>query len=69
MHAGLYEDLVTLALQRDLDKLSDPRLYSLAPIDPEEAHSALAQFLEHVLAGCLSSFRGGEAAERGQSLA
>jgi superfamily II DNA or RNA helicase/HKD family nuclease len=68
VYPGLYEHLVTLAIQQDLDKLADPRLYSLGPIDPEEAHSALAQFLEHILAGCLASFRGGEASDRQKRL-
>src|SRR5438552_1830645 len=68
MHAGLYEALLTLTVQRDLDQLSDPRLYSLAPIDREEAHSALAQFLEHALTSCLASFRGAETAERQKRL-
>ncbi len=68
VHTGLYDALLTLAVQRDLDQLSDPRLYALAPIDPEEAHSALAQFLEHALAGCLVSFRGRETTERQRRL-
>jgi superfamily II DNA or RNA helicase len=68
VHAGLYEALLTLALQDNLDELSDPRLYSLAPIDREEAHSALAQFLEHALASSLASFRGAETAERQKRL-
>jgi superfamily II DNA or RNA helicase/HKD family nuclease len=65
---GLYEALLTLAIQQDLDQLSDPRLYSLAPIDREEAHSALAQFLEHAVASSLASFRGAETAERQKRL-
>ena len=68
MHPGLYEALLTLALQHDLDQLSDPRLYSLAPIDHEDAHSALAQFLEHALASSIASFRGTETAERQKRL-
>ena len=68
MHAGLYEALLTLATQQDLDQLSDPRLYSLAPVDFEDAHSALAQFLEHALARSLASFRGAETAERQKRL-
>jgi hypothetical protein len=35
VNPGLYEHLLTLAIQRDLNKLADPRLYSLAPIDSE----------------------------------
>jgi superfamily II DNA or RNA helicase/HKD family nuclease len=68
VRAGLYEALLTLAIQQDLDQLGDPRLYSLAPIDREEAHSALAQFLEHAVASSLASFRGAETAERQKRL-
>ena len=68
VHAGLYEALLTLATQQELDQLSDPRLYSLAPVDCEDAHSALAQFLEHALASSLASFRGAETAERQKRL-
>jgi len=59
---------VTVAIQRDLDQLVDPRLYALAPIDSEDSHSAIAQYLEHVLANCLAAFRGGEVAERQRRL-
>ncbi len=68
MQPGLYEHLLTLAIERDLNNLADPRLYSLAPVDPEDAHAALAQFLEHILVNCLSSFRGHEMAERQRRL-
>ncbi len=64
MKIGIYEHLVTLAVQRELDKLADPRLFALAEIDHEDAHSAIAQYLEHALAGCLGSFQGAEAAAR-----
>lgn len=68
MHIGLYETLLTIATQQYLNRLSDPRLYSLAPVDHEEAHSALAQFLEHALASSLASFRGAQAMERQKRL-
>jgi ATP-dependent DNA helicase RecG len=54
---------LTNALKQELDRLADPRLYSLAPVDSEDAHSALAQYLEHILANGLASFRGGETDE------
>ena len=63
LQPGLYEQLLTLALQEDLNRLVDPRLYALAPVDSEDSHSTIAQFLEHVLANCLAMYRGGEAAE------
>jgi superfamily II DNA or RNA helicase len=65
---GLYEQLLTLALQQDLDRLADPRLYTLAPVDAEESHSVISQFLEHFLATCLSIYRGSEAAEKQRRL-
>jgi superfamily II DNA or RNA helicase/HKD family nuclease len=68
VQAGPYEALLTLANQRNLDRLSDPRLYALAPIDREDAHSVLAQFLEHALANSLASFRGVESADRQQRM-
>ncbi len=46
------------------DALADPRLFATAPIDPEDSHAAIAQFLEHILASCLATFRGEEATER-----
>lgn len=64
MKPGLYEQLITLALQGDLEAISDPRLYSVAPVDSEDAHTVIAQFLEHMLANALAAFRGGEAADR-----
>ena len=56
MQAGLYEQLLTLALQQDLEGLADPRLYTVAPVDAEDAHAAISQFLEHILAGTSRRF-------------
>ncbi len=64
MTPGLYEQLLTLALQERLDELADPRLWVVAPVDEEDAHTAIAQFLEHILANGLAGFRGREAADR-----
>ena len=69
MRPGLYEQLVTKALEQDLGQLADPRLFSLESVDPEDSHAAIAQFLEHVLAGCLAAFRGEEATEKQTRLA
>jgi superfamily II DNA or RNA helicase len=68
MKPGLYEQLLTLAIQKDLETLADPRLYAVASVDAEDAHTAIAQFLEHVVASGLATFRGAEAAERQQRL-
>lgn len=61
---GLYDRLLTLALQRELDGLGDARRYSLAPIDAEDADTAVVQFLEHLLADALAAFRGRGSEER-----
>ena len=45
MQAGLYEQLLTLALQQDLEGLADPRLYTVAPVDAEDAHAAICAVL------------------------
>lgn len=68
MKTGLYEHLLTIALQQRLDRLADPRLYLLSAVDPEDSHSAVAQFLEHTLASVLASARGAEAADRQKRL-
>lgn len=68
LKSGLYEQLLTLALQEDLDVLADPRLYAIAPVDAEEAHVVIAQFLEHLLANGLATFRGAEAADQQRRL-
>jgi superfamily II DNA or RNA helicase/HKD family nuclease len=65
---GLYEHLLNRSTKHGLEALNDPRLYSIAPIDPEEAHSAIAQYLEHLIAGSLAAFRGAEAAEQQMKL-
>src|SRR5262249_14348385 len=65
---GLYEQLITVALQQDLDRLADPRLYHHAPVEPEDSHTAIAQLLEHVLVNCLAMYRGKEAAQDQQRL-
>src|SRR5262245_47530682 len=68
VRSGLYEQLLTIQLQQDLDGLADPRLCYLAPIDPDDSHSIISQYLEHLLANGLASFRGSEASERQKRL-
>lgn len=68
MEPGLYDQLLTLALQQDLDRLADPRLYLLAPVDAEESHSVISQFLEHILAAGLATYRGAENSEHQRRL-
>ncbi len=63
MKTGLYEHLITLALQHKLDQLPDPRLFQAGEIDPGDEHTALAQFLEHALVQCLAAHRGKDGAD------
>lgn len=65
---GLYEHLVSIAMQADLDALGDPRMAELADVDAEDAHSAVAQYLERLLASSLSTFRGRDAKDRQRRL-
>ncbi|MFP4145091.1 MAG: DUF3427 domain-containing protein [Phycisphaeraceae bacterium] len=62
---GLYEKLLS---QADQARLADPRLASLGELDAEDAHAAVAQYLERLLAGALSRYRGKEAADRQRRL-
>lgn len=50
------------ALQERIDQTGDPRLADLADLDPEDAHTVMAQFIEHLLAASLSAMRGRDAA-------
>lgn len=65
---GLYEKLLAEADQHCLEQLGDPRLFNLADLDAEDSHTAVAQYLEHLLATSLALFRGREAAERQRRL-
>ena len=65
---GLYDHLVDVALKANLDGLSDPRFTKFAEVDTEDAHGAIAQYLERLLAESLSTLRGREAAERQRRL-
>lgn len=68
MQTGIYEQLLTSAVKKELDQLSDPRFYSLVDVDAEDAHSTVAQFLEHVIAKSLSRLRGSDAGDRQRRL-
>ncbi len=63
---GLYECLLSRSLARSLP--ADPRLSTLAELDTEDSHSAIAQYIEHLLATSLSALRGKEAAARQRRL-
>lgn len=61
---GLYDHLLTTALEHQLQQLSDPNTAVIAEVDPDDAHTAIAQYLEHLLAASLSNVRGPESSER-----
>jgi superfamily II DNA or RNA helicase len=63
MEPGLYEHLLTKALESKIAQLGDPRLATIAPVDSEESHSVLAQYLERMIASSLGQHRGSDAAE------
>ncbi|MCC7334637.1 MAG: DUF3427 domain-containing protein [Pirellulaceae bacterium] len=68
MHPGLYEEILTKAIESQLAELGDPRLFALSPVDAEESHSALAQYLERLIAASLALHRGSDAAEKQRQL-
>jgi superfamily II DNA or RNA helicase len=68
MKPGLYDQLLTMALKHNLDSLADPRLFALAPVDSEDAHTVISQFLEHILANGLATFRGQDAVNQQRRL-
>jgi len=65
---GLYDHLVAVALKTKLDRVGNPLLAELADVDAEDAHTAIAQYLERLIAEALSTLRGREAAERQRRL-
>ncbi|MEX2673449.1 MAG: DUF3427 domain-containing protein [Phycisphaeraceae bacterium] len=64
---GLYERLLSEAEHGAL-QVGDPRLYQLGKVDSEDAHAAVAQYLEHLLISSLSAFRGKDRADRQRRL-
>ena len=65
---GLYDHLLTLAMDESLRARIDPRLYFLAEVDAEDAHDILAQYLEHLLSAVFAQFRGATALQRQRRL-
>jgi superfamily II DNA or RNA helicase len=65
---GLYDHLVDVALKTKVDGIGDPRLIELTDVDAEDGHTAIAQYLERLLAESLSTLRGRDAAERQRRL-
>ena len=68
MEPGLYDHLLTKELESEIARLGDPRLALLAPLDVEDSHSVLAQYLERLIASTLALHRGSDAAEKQRQL-
>ena len=68
MKPGLYDHILTKSIEARIAQLGDPRLATLAPIDAEEAHAVLAQYLERLIASSLALYRGSDAADKQQQL-
>lgn len=65
---GLYDHLINAAMGVSLDAVGDPRLAEYAAVDPEDAHAAIAQYLERLLVSSFSTLRGRDAADRQRRL-
>ena len=68
MKPGLYDHILTKSIEAQISQLGDPRLAKLAPIDAEESHTVLAQYLERLIASSLALYRGSDAADKQQQL-
>ncbi len=68
MEPGLYDHLLTKSIEARIAQLGDLRLIALAPVDSEESHSVLAQYLERLIASSLALHRGSDAAEKQRQL-
>ena len=62
MEPGLNDHLLTKTIEAEIARLGDPRLVRLAPVDMEESHSVLAQYLERVIASNLALHLGSDTA-------
>jgi superfamily II DNA or RNA helicase len=66
--AGLYDHLLSAALEHQIAQLADPGMAVVGEVDPDDAHTAIAQYLEHLVAASLSSVRGREGSDRRRRL-
>lgn len=64
MEPGLYDHLLTKAMEAEIARLGDPRLATLAAVDSEESHSVVAQYLERLIASRLALQRGSDASQK-----
>jgi len=65
---GLYDHLLTRALEHQVRQIGDAASIHVDEVDPDDAHAAVAQYLEHLLAASLPTVRGRERADRRQRL-
>lgn len=65
---GLYDHLVHVAMESKVRPLADARLAMIDEVDAEDAHGAIAQYLERLFVASLSMLRGREAAEKQRRL-
>ncbi len=65
---GLYDHLLSAALEHQIGQLADPERAVVGAVDPDDAHTAIAQYLEHLLAASLSNVRGHESSDRRRRL-
>jgi superfamily II DNA or RNA helicase/HKD family nuclease len=63
---GLYDHLLTAALEGHLQALPETTRPDITHVDAEDAHTAIAQYLEHLLADSLAHVRGSDRSERRQ---
>ncbi len=68
MKPGLYDHVLTKSIEAEIARLGDPQLAAITPVDAEESHSVLAQYLERLIAASLAMYRGTEAAEKQRQL-
>jgi len=57
---GLYEQLITQALKKELGKLDNGLKSITSQVDPGESHGILARHMEHYLSRVLARVKGGD---------
>lgn len=65
---GLYDHLLSAALENQIRNLTGPETAIVVDVDPDDAHTAVAQYLERLLAESLSTVRGRERTDKGRRL-
>jgi len=65
---GLYDELLSAAIEKRIERRLAAGEAVLGDVDPDDAHSAIAQYLEHILASSLAMIRGSDHAERRRRL-